>query len=192
MQLEQAAQFISGLLLTQLSDKLTYHDLDHTNGVLNAATELAAAENVSDEHDLTLLRTAALFHDCGYVNTYDQHEEESCQIARDHLPNFGYSEEDIEVICSLIMKTKMPQQPHTILEKILCDADLDYLGKDDFEETGNKLFKEWVAMGKIQNEDEWNRKQIKFLESHTYWTASALNSRNQKKAEHLQKLKDNI
>ena len=190
MQLDQAAKFITQLLQTHLSDKLYYHDYNHTNGVLIAATELASAENIVDEHELVLLRTAALFHDAGYLNTYDQHEEESCRIARQHLPSFGYAQEDIDVICSLIMKTKMPQEPNTLLEKILCDADLDYLGKDDFEKTGNKLFMEWVAMGKILDENEWNKKQIKFLESHSYWTQSAIKTRDQKKAAHLRKLKN--
>ncbi len=190
MQLDRATQFITKLLQTKLSSKLYYHDFDHTNGVLTAAMELADAENIIDEHELKLLRTAALFHDVGYLNTYDDHEEESCRIAREHLPSFSYSPEDIDAVCTIIMKTKMPQQPQTILEKILCDADLDYLGKDGFEETGNKLFQEWVAMGKIEDEDEWNRKQIKFLESHSYWTQSAVKTRNQKKAEHLRKLKN--
>lgn len=190
MQLEQASQFITHLLQTKLPGVLHYHDYDHTHSVFIAATELAAEENIIDEHDLVLLKTAAWFHDSGYLNTYENHEEESCRIVREHLPSFGYASEEIDVICALIMKTKMPQRPQTLLEKILCDADLDYLGRDDFEKTGNKLFMEWHAMGKIHDQHEWNRKQIKFLESHSYWTKSAELKRAKQKAEHLQQLKD--
>ena len=189
MQLEQATEFITELLQNRLSDLMYYHDYHHTNNVLNAATELAAEENVVDEHELLLLKTAALFHDAGYLYTYENHEEESCRIVREHLPDFGYSVNDIEMICGLIMKTKMPQSPETLLEKILCDADLDYLGSDDFEINGQKLFKEWTAMGKLSNKEEWDKAQIKFLESHSYWTKSAGEKRDQKKLEHLRKLK---
>lgn len=189
MQLEQATEFITELLQNRLSDLMYYHDYHHTNNVLNAATELAAEENVVDEHELLLLKTAALFHDAGYLYTNENHEEESCRIVREHLPDFGYSVNDIEMICGLIMKTKMPQSPETLLEKILCDADLDYLGSDDFEINGQKLFKEWTAMGKLSNKEEWDKAQIKFLESHSYWTKSAGEKRDQKKLEHLRKLK---
>lgn len=189
MRLKEAEEFINYHFQTRLPDKLYYHNYDHTIYVLQSAIELAAAEDIINERELLLLKTAALFHDCGYLNTYENHEEESCRIARIYLPEFGYSPPDIDLICSMIMKTKMPQQPQTLLEHILCDADLYYLGGDDFETSGHKLFKEWVAMGKLNNENEWNQMQIKFLESHHYWTNAARANRNNKKIEHLEKLK---
>ena len=191
MRLDEAIHFISGLLRTQLPPELYYHDYEHTFSVFIAATLFAKEEHIVDENELIILKTAAWFHDAGYLYTYDQHEEESCRIARKHLPAFDYSNKQIENICSLIMKTKMPQQPETLLEKILCDADLDYLGCDDFMEMSKKLLKEWIAVGRVKDKSEWNNKQIKFLESHTYFTRSAENKRNKKKAEYLRQLKIN-
>ena len=191
MQFDEATHFISGLLQTQLPAELYYHNYEHTFNVLIAVTELAKEEHIINEHDLIILKTAAWFHDSGYIYTYEHHEEESCRISRKHLTAFDYNNEQIEKICSLIMKTKMPQQPQIILEKILCDADLDYLGRSDFMQEGQKLLKEWIAVGKIKDESEWNEKQIKFLESHSYWTQSARQKRNRKKAEYLKQLKIN-
>ena len=86
------------------------------------------------------------------------------------------------------MKTKLPQNPVTHLEEILCDADLDHLGREDFDDIGKKLYEEWLATGKHISEKEWNDIQIKFLSTHSYWTASARAKRDQLKLIHLQHL----
>lgn len=192
MQFHKAEKFITEFLQSELSPSICYHDYFHTMDVLNATVELAKEENITDENDLILLKTAALFHDCGFVNVYANHEEEGCRIAKKILPRFGYSEEQVSIICKIIMKTKLPSQPQTHLEKILCDADLDYLGRDDFGLLGKKLFEEWLAKGKVKNEQEWNEMQIKFLESHHYCTRSAIAKRGRKKAEHLKELKAKV
>ncbi len=189
MQYSQAEKYVSEFLQSRLSPSLYYHDFHHTMDVLNASVELAKEENVNNDNELTLLKTAALFHDTGYVNTRQNHEEASCAIAKEALPRFGYTEDQINIICKMIMFTKLPSNPQTPLEKILCDADLDYLGRDDFEKTGRKLFRELNDAGKIKNEQEWNEVQIKFLESHHYLTRSAIEKRTKKKEQHLAKLK---
>ena len=191
MQFQKAEQFITKLLKSELSGSLFYHNYEHTVNVLNAAIEIANDEKVNSK-DVLLLKTAALFHDCGFIKTYHGHEEEGCRVAREYLPSFDYTNDEIETICILIMATRTPQNPKTLLEKILCDADLFYLGTEAFEETGQKLFKEWHVRGKIQSEDEWDELQIKFLESHRYFTPSAITKLGRKKAEHLQKLKERV
>jgi uncharacterized protein len=191
MQFHKAEIFIKELLQSALPGSLFYHNYDHTIEVLNAVIEIAYDEQVSGE-DLLLLKTAALFHDSGFVHVYHGHEEEGCRIAREQLPAFEYNRVQIEKICALIMATKTPQNPQTHLEKILCDADLYYLGTDSFKERGQKLFKEWMERGKILSEKEWHQEQIKFLESHHYLTKSAIANREKKKAEHLQKLRESV
>lgn len=192
MQYDKAKKFITQFLKTGISSELYYHNYPHTMDVVEAAEKLAKAENIVDETDLLLLKTAALFHDCGFVNIYVNHEEESCRIARNVLPDFDYTKQQIDIICEMIMKTHANQIPQTHLEKILCDADLDYLGRDDFELIGNSLFKEWKKIGKVKSRKEWNQMQIRFLESHKYLTSAAINSREKKKEEHLLKLKNNL
>jgi uncharacterized protein len=192
MDFPKAEQYIRELLQTQLSPILTYHDYDHTLDVVAAAEALAIQENITDPVEMTLLKTAALFHDCGYVNVYEQHEEESCHIARQVLPGFGYNEAQVQQICDMIMKTRLNAVPATHLEKILCDADLDYLGGDQFESRGQKLFSEWIAYGKLRDEKEWNEKQIRFLESHRFYTNSASSKGERKKAEYLRKLRNDV
>lgn len=190
MQYEKASNFILDILKTRLSPLLFYHSYEHTLSVLKAAIEISIDENIQSKEDLILLKTAAVYHDCGFLNTYENDsEEESCKIAKEFLPAFDYNSFQIESVCKMIMKTKMPQNPETLLEKILCDADLNYLGQDDFIITGNKLLQELNANGKNISEKEWNKLQIDFLESHHYWTQTLISKRANKKAEHLQRLK---
>ncbi len=189
MEIEKAELYIRALLSASLPETLYYHNLEHTLDVRNAARQLAGGEGVTSSDELTILDTAALFHDCGFVHVYQHHEEEGCRLAKEQLPALGYGDEAIDAVCGLIMKTNMKHPPETGLEKILCDADLDYLGRADFETIGDRLFREWMAIGKVRNKEEWNRMQVLFLESHQYWTGSAIRSRQEMKISHLLQLK---
>ena len=192
MQVEKAKDYVMDLLRNQLPSYLTYHDIHHTENVVRRSLELAAAEDINDSHQLDLLKTAAYYHDCGFINVYENHEEEGCRIAKNVLPQFDYSDKDIEIICEMIMKTKLPQQPKTHLEKILCDSDLDHLGRDDFNIIGDKLYREWSSIGKMHNEKEWNEIQVNFLQSHHFWTETSRKKRQAKKEENLKELKEKL
>src|SRR5215210_2647058 len=135
-----------------LSPALTYHNVAHTLDVLNQAVDIAKSEGIEDENDLLLLQISALYHDVGFLEIYTGHEEISCEVAGRELFDIGFSKEQIEKICGMIRATKVPQQPRTILEKIICDADLDYLGRDDFFKIGEALYKEFIDQ-KIVSDD---------------------------------------
>ena len=184
-----AKAFILEKLENELTDKLTYHGKHHTLDVLNITRELCIAENVSRKNT-TLLKTAALFHDCGFTETYSNHEEKGCEIARRYLPGFNYSEEDIQKICGMIMATKIPQSPQNHLEEIICDADLDYLGREDFYSIGHTLFEEFKEYDVVQDEQSWNRLQVGFIGNHNYFTKTTLERREFKKQKYLSELKD--
>ena len=172
----------------ELSDQLYYHGLHHTLDVLKVTKELCEAEEVAIR-DTLLLKTAALYHDAGFTIHNDQHEQLGCQLARASLPQFGYSPFDIDCICGMIMATKIPQSPQNKLEEILCDADLDYLGRDDFKAIGDTLFQELKAYDVLSDEETWNRLQVSFLQTHTFFTKTNLERRQQQKERHLEELK---
>ena len=187
MQFEETKKFIFGRLKKELAEHLSYHSVNHIKDVYTAAENLASHEGVTGT-DLTLLLTAVLFHDSGFLQQQKEHESISCDIARESLPQFGYTQEQIERICGMIMATQIPQKPHNLLEKIICDADLDYLGRDDFFTIGNNLYAELCVYGMINNEDEWNTMQVGFLKKHHYFTDTAIRLRKAKKDENLQKV----
>ena len=176
-------------LENELDPRLGYHNLLHTLDVLKQAEIIARQENVNDEHELLLLKTAAVFHDSGFLFVYKNHEEKGCEIASEALKNI-FSEADIKKICGLIMATKIPQTPHTLLEQIICDADLDYLGRNDFEPISKHLYKEFITFKIIPEDIIWDHIQIKFFESHRYFTGTSISKRNEKKLKHLKILKE--
>jgi len=188
MEFEKVKDFILTKLRDELPANLTYHSLEHIKDVYNAAELLGKLEGVTGE-DLTLLLTAVLFHDSGFLVQQRDHELNSCKLAENYLPNYGYTSSQIEKICGMIMATSIPQSPKNNLEKIICDADLDYLGRDDFFTIGNKLYDELCMYGILSSENEWNKLQVRFLENHQYFTQSAITLRQAKKDEHLNYVK---
>ena len=175
-----------------LSPELYYHHIAHTLDIFESAVRLSGWEGI-EGRDLTLVKVAALLHDIGFIRVYNGHEEESCVEARNCLPKEGFSEAEIDIVCGMIMATKLPQSPKTHLEKILCDADLDYLGRDDYDEIAPRLYKEIVARDESFTKEAWLDMQIKFLSSHTYFTDSSRRKRQpgkQKKLEELIAFKD--
>lgn len=178
-------------LENELPKNLYYHNLKHTIDVITEVEIIGRKEGIT-EAEMLLLKTAALFHDTGFILSYADHEEYSVKLAKHILPKYHYTENQIEVITNLIMHTKHPPRPDTKLEMIMCDADLDYLGRTDFIPVSGNLYRELKENGKIKSIDEWNKLQIKFISNHQYFTETARNSRDVNKNKQLEKLRELI
>lgn len=174
-------------LLDKEMPNLRYHNVTHIYDVLDAALEIADNEKLTND-EIQLLRLAALFHDAGFIRSASNHEENGADMVREMLPSFGLSNEQIAIICSMIMATRIPQLPATKLERVLCDADLDYLGRNDFYEIGERLFEELKAQRVVETEREWNLVQKTFLESHRYHTNFSKTNREDCKKQRLQEI----
>lgn len=182
-------QLILQRLTKGLDRRLTYHNPNHTLDVLRQAERIAQEEGVKDEDGLMLLRIAALYHDTGFLDTYQGHEQRSCEIMREDLEKTGLNSQELDQICGMIMATKIPQSPTSLLEEILCDADLDYLGRPDFPPISQHLMHEFLEFGIIKDEAEWDPIQIGFFEKHQYFTRSSRSIRQPGKLAHLALLK---
>jgi hypothetical protein len=146
------------------------------------------AEGLDDE-GILLLKTAALLHDAGHTKSYDEHEFHGTRLAWEILPGFGYSEEQINKICEIIMATRLPPRPNDIYQEIICDADLDYLGRSDMIPVSNTLYKELSEQNKIGSLNDWNRLQLKFISGHTYFTRTARSLREVNKQKQIERIK---
>lgn len=190
MNIDAAEIYILDKLSKNLSPTLFYHGPHHTVEVVEAALKIAAGEGITDEESLILLKTAALYHDIGFITTYRGHEEEGCRLARLTLPTFGYSAPHIEKVCGMIMATRIPQTPHTHLEQIIADADLDYLGGENFWPIADSLYNELREREMVTDIQAWNKIQVGFLTAHSYWTSAAQAGRNAGKQAVLDELKE--
>jgi len=159
--------------------------------VAQAAERIAGRESVSPE-EKKLIQLAALLHDIGFIHGEREHEARGAEMVRELLPQFGFDTIQIETIANMILATKLPQYPQTLLEKILCDADLDYLGRDDFFEISNKLFQEMTQAGVVENQREWNLVQRTFLQGHRYHTEYSKGNRETGKQQRLNEIVEQL
>ncbi len=187
LRLNDLRNYVWDRLTQELPRNLYYHNPEHTLDVTRCVEEIASAEGVNDEQ-MHLLMTAGLLHDIGFIIEYDNHELNSARIAREVLPRFKYSQQEIALVCELILATRFNHKPRNHMEEIICDADLDYLGREDFIMRSRALFKELYEQKKVKNIEEWNRVQIRFFEKHRYFTQTEIARRTPNKADQLEQL----
>lgn len=186
---EQARIYAENRLEQELSPSLVYHGVAHTrNEVVPAVEMLAGVEGIRGEA-LYLLLTAAWFHDIGHVEQARNHELIGARIAEEVLPAFGYIEEQVAIIRRTILATELPQSPRNILEEILADADLDVLGRADFMKRNGDLRRELASLDEEFTDEVWYRGQLKFVEGHHYFTASARSLRDSQKLLNIAELR---
>ncbi|MBU8901291.1 MAG: HD domain-containing protein [Victivallales bacterium] len=160
-------------LQQELSKKLHYHRTEHSIHVINIAESIARSESIKGD-DLLLLKSAALLHDTGFLKYPIQNESMGCRIAEKILPDYGYTPEQIKLIDAMIMATAIPQNPTNLLEKIICDADLSYLGTSDAMTESNNLRLEMkLLQHRVFSDIEWIDFQLDFLRAHNFFTTYA-------------------
>ncbi|SFT85197.1 Adenylate cyclase, class 3 [Lishizhenia tianjinensis] len=186
-----AERKIMRMLKKRLSPNLHYHSVAHTIDVTRQAERIAIGEGITDK-DLFLLKSAASYHDAGFIEQYEKNEPIGARMAEEVLPEYGYTEEDIARIKELIYSTAIPHNPKNHLEEIICDADLDYLGRDDFHEIADKLKQELMEHGKIASAKEWDMMQVAFLKMHKYFTKTSIETRRPKKMENLKEIEERL
>jgi len=192
MDLHAAKDYILKRLKTELSPDLYFHSFEHTVDVYNAAKRLISLEKITGENAL-VIKTASLYHDAGMIIQYGHHEKYSIQIAQEFLPQFGYPDDIISKITGAIQATRLPQHATNLCEQVVCDADLDSLGREDFFISSFKLRAEWEKF-RIQtvNLRDWLIFEMEFLENHNYYTESAIILRQEGKIKHLEEIKNAI
>ena len=191
IQFTDIQEIILDKLEKELPDYLCYHNVKHTVDVVTEVELIGWGEGCSDE-EILLLKTAGLFHDAGHTIAYDNHEFFGARLAAEMLPKYNYTPKQVERICSLIMATKLPPRPADLLECIICDSDLDYLGRSDFIPVSNTLYEELKAQNKIGSLNDWNKLQVKFISGHQYFTETARNLREVNKKLQIDRIRSLI
>ena len=173
--IEQSEDFVSNLLKDKLSNLYSYHNFNHTLTVVNAVKELCKKEDVKAE-EKELLLVAAWFHDTGYIQGYQNHEQESVKIAGAFLKEKGQSDDFIAHVSSLILATVKEYVPKTHLEKIIKDADFAHLMGTEYATTCELLRIELKNTWNLNfSNAEWAKENLNFLmNKHRFYTDYAL------------------
>ncbi|WP_111708637.1 Pycsar system effector family protein [Lutibacter citreus] len=189
---KEVKTFVFNTFKKELPVEAVYHNYNHSVEVVKAASEIANALNISDE-DKEVLFLACWFHDIGIINGAEKHEEVSKKIASKYLKEIKFSETKIAKVCSIIDATKMPQKPKSLLDEIICDADLFHIGTSDFKEKTSLLRVEWEQFcNKSFTDVEWLQQNLKFIEEHKYFTDYVYNKLNKQKISNWLKIKKDL
>ena len=182
---KDAQEYITNLFAKELPAKLTYHTIGHTEAVVKECRALAPAAKLS-EADTENLLLAAWFHDAGYLDVYDGHEFRSMERAGAWLTEHGLPKDRIELIQGLIKTTHRDSPPETELQKLLSDADMSNLARDDYRSRAELLRTEWeLVLDKTYSTPEWTELQLNFMLAHKYQSEAG-------KARYKKDLKKNI
>ena len=185
--LHETEAYIRDYFARHISPEYVFHDLDHTVQTVAAAHIIGEGFHLS-EQEMLLLQIATWFHDTGYSEGSSDHEERSC-INADHFLRGKISDADLEIVQNCIRATKVPQQPKTTLESIICDADLSHLGMESYWDRTGKYRQELILTRKgIMSEQAWVEFELNFMLAHEYHTAVAQDLLNKRKAKHIQQL----
>ncbi|MEP6952304.1 MAG: HD domain-containing protein [Ginsengibacter sp.] len=148
---------------------LLYHNLEHTEKVVQRACEIAANYSFNERETFILL-TAAWFHDTGHLFVEARyHEAKSVSIMRAYLETKEADKNITDAVEGCILATRLPQNPKTLLEEILCDADTFNLGTKEFFDT-DRLLKKEVELRNDIRIDNWEKTTLDLLTKHRYFT----------------------
>ncbi|MBC35771.1 MAG: hypothetical protein CL663_07010 [Bacteroidetes bacterium] len=166
----EAEVFVKEFLEGNAPDELLFHNFTHTQNVLKYA-ETIGQESKLNDHDLNVVRIAALFHDVGYINSFEQHENEGVKIVEDYLKARDIDQNDIDKVQACILATKLPQSPKSLLEKVICDADFMHLAAEDYTEQMEMLRLEInsIEKGKLSKK-LFDIESLKMFNKHYYHT----------------------
>lgn len=176
------------ILQSDLPKELYYHSVRHTVNALKNCEDYIRYFKL-DAYNARLLRIGVLFHDIGFTVSLDHHELEGAKIANELMTELEFSKRDIRIVTELILATTIPQRPKNLLQSIICDVDLDYLGRKDYYEISDLLYEELLERSDYFDRASWNRIQIKFLEEHKYHTEFAIKRRESNKQQRIEELK---
>ena len=184
LRLQDLEEYILDKLENELSENLNFHNVQHTIHVSAMAELLGRAEKITDE-EMLITRTASIMHDTGYLMTYENHEQASCDLVMDLLPKYKYNNKQIKQICSLILAKKDPYHPKSEMQKIMFDANYNFLSRIDFKDVALRLWKEIKAYKKDIVFKIWQQKMITLLEKYEFHTFTARKLRDVSKEKQI-------
>lgn len=172
----------------RIPPEYVYHDFLHTRYVVEACMQIGEGYELT-EREKEIIQLAAWFHDTGYDQGGQDHELRGSRYAADYLKQQGYPDEDIELVTHCILATRWPQAPASLLEEIVCDADLSHLGNEWYWDRCGKVRQEMLLVeGRVLSEQDWVDSELQFITNHHYHTEVARELFDKRKEKHIRQL----
>jgi HD superfamily phosphodiesterase len=189
---KSSSEFVTKLLNENLPSEFTYHNHIHAREVFEAVTELGKNSSLPNE-ELEIIQVAAWFHDTGFIRSYLDHEYKSIEIVKEYLENIHYPEEKIDKITDIIIMTEMGNIPASLSEKIMRDADILHIGKEEFYSKSLTLKSEWESIDRKKfTELEWLQSSLEFINSTLFYTDYAKSKYERGRQKNISRLNEMI
>ena len=190
--IKSSSEFVTKLLNENLPSEFTYHNHIHAREVFEAVTELGKNSSLPNE-ELEIIQVAAWFHDTGFIRSYLDHEYKSIEIVKEYLENIHYPEEKIDKITDIIIMTEMGNIPASLSEKIMRDADILHIGKEEFYSKSLTLKSEWESIDRKKfTELEWLQSSLEFINSTLFYTDYAKSKYERGRQKNISRLNEMI
>jgi predicted metal-dependent HD superfamily phosphohydrolase len=187
--IKHASAYANEVFRHRAFEKRSFHNIGHTQDVVRAAEEIGSQSDLNED-EIESAIIAAWLHDIGYADGAKDHERKAADKAKELLSQWGAPHKKILEITEAIIATKVPQQPRSLISKVLCDADLYHLSSEACQEKSNKLREEWQNIGdKTLTDEEWLETNLKFMEGHHYHTPYGQAVLQQRKKKNIKKLR---
>jgi predicted metal-dependent HD superfamily phosphohydrolase len=183
--LKEAPAFVRDLFRSRLPEHYLFHSYDRTTDVVETCEEIGREVGLK-RVNLEIVLLAAWFHDTGYTVADRGHEEHSAAIAAEFLKDRDVELEAIDAVVGCIRATGEGSTPRTILEEVVCDAALAFVGRKKFQGSLRRLRmeRELLAGGPL-GDREWTQWCVDFLKRVAYHTPSGRSQFGSRKAQHL-------
>lgn len=189
---KKVENFVTELYEKNQTESLVFHNLQHTEKVVERAKEIAQHYQLPEQEQFVLY-AAAWFHDTGHLFTDpSMHEVKSVELMRDFLSKYVEDEAVLKEISECILSTRMPRNPQTLLQQIICDADTYHLGTKEFKTTNKQIKKEYELRKLPTPAAGWKKSSLDFIEAHVFYTDYCKLLLDETKQENIDKLKKKL
>ncbi len=189
---KKTEDYVKDLFAANSSPTLTYHNLNHTEYVVNKAKEIAGHYQLS-EKDMLIVFISAWFHDTGYLFVAPEvHEEKSVEIMKSFLKDVKMEDDTVEQVSACIIATKHPRSPQGLLQEIICDADTYNFGTKSLKDTNNLVYQEWKQTHPEDPRRQFDTGAVSMLKAHRFYTDYCQENLEKRKAKNIEKLKKKI
>lgn len=184
----QIKEFVENYFADNLNPNRLYHNLQHTQEVVEWVSQIAGHYRL-DSKSLFIIQAAGWFHDLGYLEDPNNPEKRGSRIAEKLLSEIQIDADLMKSIKSCILSTRIPQQPKTFMEQVVCDANMFYLGLEDFDQRSKLIRKELILItGKKISKEEWKQRNIELLQNHRFKTDYAKQTLTSQQKKNLEQL----
>ncbi|WP_116769338.1 Pycsar system effector family protein [Maribacter litoralis] len=183
---KKTEKYIKNLLAEQMNKNFLFHTQGYAKKTIGKAEKILEDSEVS-KNDRNEILIATCFIHAGYAEDYNNHVEESVQLASNYLQNNNVDKDKIDKVLYLIRSAWNNKEPKSVSEKIVKDVRTWFYASEDFEEMLQLLRLELENFDKsVPDMDTWRLDYVEELRvKHRFYTEYAKENWQEEKEDNI-------